>query len=172
MAALPDDSYDWGAPVPPPMPSSHGVVGGIRCPFCKGNCWSDGESVRCMMCARALRLTKGPQPQALGSAAPSRRSCRVGDGEEQRVARSISRSQGETGLKARLLQSIPEEPSYTTAWALGRPIRTSTEEVRSLLRELIDLGLVREVRYQAGCVRPKNKPLAVGYQRPRVEVSS
>lgn len=169
MVAHPNDLDPLAHGVPPRLThtTANGVVRGIRCPFCEGNVYASDGELACMMCARTLLLmpsVTGSVEIGTGWRAPVTR--RVGDGEAQRTARGISEAQGSTGLAARILAAIPEAPEHVTAWALGRPIRIPTEEVRAVLLELIDLGLVVEVLYQAGCVE---KRTSRGYQRPRLE---
>lgn len=150
----------------------YGVIAGLRCPYCKGNCQGDGEEISCMMCGRSLRATMDSPhggPQALGGREPIplRKSTEVADAK--RVALNHGRDDGSTGLQARLLRAIPEEPGRIGAWALARPLRVPTGRVRDLVGELVTLGLVRTVEYQAGCVE-KRRP-ALGYQRPRLETT-
>lgn len=152
----------------------YGMIAGLRCPFCRGNCHGDGEEISCMMCGRPLRVTTDSprgDPQALGGGRapiPIRKSTEVFD--DRRAALNRGRDDGSTGLQARLLRAIPEAPGRIGAWALARPLRVPTERVRELLDELIELGLVQSIEYQAGCVE-KRRP-ATGYQRPRLEAPS
>jgi len=173
MVAQLDDGagQPWRPLVVPRIP--YGMIAGLRCPFCRGNCHGDGEEISCLMCGRQLRATTdAPRggPQVLGGTGPIpiRKSNDVA--EVKRAAMNRARDDGSTGLQARLLRAIPEEPGRIGAWALARPLRVSTSLVRDLMDELIDLGLVRAVEYQAGCVE-RRRPTR-GYQRPRLEGSN
>lgn len=159
-----DIEVGWGAIAPNPLsmdwPATAGIVVGLRCGrVCRGNVYLDlpedpmqSPVLVCMLCGRTPRNMR---------LARSSQTSRAGYGEAQRYQRTISRTQGSTGIAARILAHVPLAPSYTTAWAIGRPMRISTEEVRIFLCGLVEQGLVEEFTYAAGVTgRP-----AQGYRR-------
>jgi hypothetical protein len=163
------DDAPWGSGPPSPLdrsePLTAGIVTGVRCGWCRGNLQLDlpehpllPPALICMMCGRSprrhLRLLREPQRSP---------AVRAGYGEAQRVQRAISREQGANGMAARILGQVPLSPAYITAWAIGRPMRISTEEVRDVLSRLVEAGLVEEFEYEAGVTRRRS----LGYRRPQ-----
>lgn len=148
-------------PMASDWPTTAGVVTGLRCSRqCRGNIYLDlpehpqhPPMLVCMLCGRTPRHIRVARPQAVP---------RAGYGEAQRNQRAQSREQGSTGMAARILSEVPEAPSYTTAWAIGRPMRISTEEVRIVLSGLVERGLVEQFVYEAGVTK---RP-SLGYRRP------
>lgn len=139
------------------------------CPACDGPAFHDDGDLKCLLCGRELTviaLSSRGRVQALGLRRPSDAPLmRVAPGATRRNARVLSRSEGGTGLQARVLKLVPHGPTqYTVVEAVTRALSVRRELVRAALDGLESAGLVERFDFNQG--------YRIGYRRtgqPRQE---
>jgi len=122
----------------------------------------DDGDLKCLWCARELivaRISPEGRVQALDLRHPREVALvRINTGQIRRAARTLSKSEGVTGLQARVLKLVPRGPDgHAVVEAISRTLSVRRELVRSALDALESDGLVERFVF--------NKGYRVGYRR-------
>ena len=137
-----------------------------RCPRCGGAVFCEDGDLRCLMCARSLRVT-GMTPSGrvtaldvLPSAPPE--LTRVAPGQSHWTHRRLSKVDGTVGLAARALKLVPGgDDRYVVVETIATTLQAHRDDVRTALGELQALGLVESFSFASG--------YRTGWRRTRAE---
>jgi len=128
---------------------------GLLCPCCAGAALCDEGDIRCLLCARELRIAAMSDTgrvlalQPSGTAAPT--LVRVQTGLSRRTNRHLSKIDGLTGLCARILKLVPSGPDdYVVVETLAVALQVHREDVRAALSALVDQELVEPFTFAQG----------------------
>lgn len=146
-------AHDPG-PLSPHPELADGLVR-ARCPICQGNVLASEGELACLMCGRALaisRLARGAdgQVRVTGVCIPEpievRQPSSIGHMAARRVTRTLARDAG-TSRAVAVLRAVPKFPELVTASKLARALSLSKGEVEQSLAELVEARRVRRVVY-------------------------